>query len=38
MNRFYDDIDYENAEEYQRNIIDELEIILKLEKPKSVRI
>ena len=38
MNRFYDDIDYENAEEYQRNIIDELEIILKLEKPKRVRI
>ena len=38
MTRFYDDIDYENSEEYQRSIIDELEIILKLEKPKSVRI
>tara|TARA_R100000664_G_scaffold33858_2_gene52395 strand:- start:1420 stop:1800 length:381 start_codon:yes stop_codon:yes gene_type:complete len=38
MTRFYDDIDYENSEEYQRTIIDELEIILKLEKPKSVRI
>ena len=38
MNRFYDAIDYDNAEEYQRSIIDELHLLLEREKPRDVRI
>tara|TARA_B100001250_G_scaffold305017_1_gene266982 strand:+ start:716 stop:1096 length:381 start_codon:yes stop_codon:yes gene_type:complete len=38
MNRFYDVIDYDNAEEYQRTIIEELHLLLEREKPKDVRI
>jgi hypothetical protein len=38
MNRFYDVIDYDNAEEYQRSIIEELHLLLDREKPKDVRI
>jgi hypothetical protein len=38
INKFYDMIEYDNAEEYQRNILDELNIIIEKGQPKGVRI
>ena len=38
VNKFYDIIDYDNAEEYQRSIIDEINIIIEKGQPKGVRI
>jgi hypothetical protein len=38
VNKFYDIIDYDNAEEYQRSIIDEINIVIEKGQPKGVRI